>query len=68
MRIRLTEWQSVLTGRVAHARQELRELLTTPIRLTPCVNARGYRALRFDGCWGLNAVFGAEVMFFLREG
>jgi hypothetical protein len=62
MRARLKDWRTVLTGDdVADTRQGIRELLTTAIKFTPFVDARGFRAIRFEGRWGLEAVFGGEV-------
>jgi site-specific DNA recombinase len=60
MRASLKEWRSQLTGDVAHARQAFRQLLTTPIRFTPFVH-RGMLAIRFEGQWGLEAVFGGVL-------
>jgi hypothetical protein len=62
MRRRLTEVRATLAGDVARVRQAFRAgLLTTPIRFTPFVE-RGYRAIRFDGRWRLEAVFGVELV------
>lgn len=61
IRRRLMDWKSVLTGDIARARQALRELLTTPIKFTPTTE-RGYRAIRFEGRWGLHAIFGGELV------
>jgi hypothetical protein len=62
MHTQLAEVRSTLTGNVARARQAFREgLPTESIRFTPTVE-RGYRALRFEGRWGLRAVFGAELV------
>jgi hypothetical protein len=58
----LTDWRSLLTGDVAKARQGFRQLLSTPIRFTPCVE-RGFRAIRFEGRLGLEAVFGGLVIW-----
>jgi hypothetical protein len=40
---------------VADTRQGIRELLTTAIKFTPFVDARGFKAIRFEGRWGLEA-------------
>jgi hypothetical protein len=62
MQRRLTEVRSILSGDVARARQAFREgLLVIPIQFTPFVE-RGYRAIRFAGRWGLEAVFGGELV------
>jgi hypothetical protein len=62
MRQRLTDWRSLLTGDdVVQARQGFRQLLAAPIQFTPFVDERGYRAIRFEGRWGLEAVFGGVV-------
>jgi hypothetical protein len=61
IRQRLSDWKSVLTGDIARARHAFRQLLTTPIRFTPTTD-RGYRAIRFEGRWGLHAVFGGELV------
>jgi hypothetical protein len=47
-------------GTVAQARQFLR-LLQESIKLTPYVD-RGYRAVKFEGRFTLNACFGGEVV------
>jgi site-specific DNA recombinase len=57
----LRDWRSLLIGDVSQARQGFRELLTTPIRFTPCVE-RGFRAIRFEGRLGLAAVFGGQMV------
>jgi DNA invertase Pin-like site-specific DNA recombinase len=62
IRQRLTEVRAALTGDVARARQAFREgLLRTPVQYTPFVD-NGYRAIRFEGRWGLDAVFGGELV------
>ena len=62
MRARLKDWRSLLTGDdVAETRQGIRELLTTAIKFPPFVDARGFKAIRFEGRWGLEAVFGGEL-------
>jgi len=60
MRKGFTDWRSLLSGDVAHARQGFRQLLTSPIVFTPFVE-RGYRAIRFEGRLGLDAVFSGMV-------
>lgn len=57
----ITDWRSLFTGDVAQARQGFRQLLTTPILLTPFVE-RGRRGIRFEGRIGLAAVLGGEVV------
>ena len=52
----LADWRSTLTGDVAKAREGVRKLLTGPIVFTPTVD-RGYRAIRFEGRIGLEAIF-----------
>jgi hypothetical protein len=62
MRKGLADWRSMLKdGTVARVREAFRGLLTAPIRFTPFVE-RGYRAIRFEGRIGLEAVFGAELV------
>jgi hypothetical protein len=60
LRRSLSDWRSMFTGDVERARQGFRRLLTVPIRFEPFTDERGYRALRFSGKWGADAVFGAE--------
>ena len=52
---------TVAIRRSGTAREAFRELLSGPIEFTPSVE-RGYRAIRFDGKIGLEAVFGGEVV------
>jgi site-specific DNA recombinase len=61
MRQRLADWRSTLAGKVATVRDGFRQLLTTPIRCTPCV-VNGFRAIRFEGRIGLAAIFGGELV------
>jgi len=61
MRRTVSEWRSRLTCDIAEARQAFRELLTTQIQFTPFIK-RGYRGIRFEGRWGLEAVFGSEIL------
>jgi hypothetical protein len=58
---RLKGWRSLLTGGVGRARQNLRQLLATPIRFTPFIDEQGFRAIRFEGRWGLEGVFDGVV-------
>jgi DNA invertase Pin-like site-specific DNA recombinase len=62
MRRSLTDWRSMLTSDVAQAREAFRHgLLPVPIRFIPTVEG-GYRAIRFEGTWGLEAVFGGAMV------
>ena len=61
MRRSLEDWRSMLTGDVAQARTGFRQLLTTPIMLTPFVE-KGRRGIRFEGRIGLAAILGGEVV------
>jgi hypothetical protein len=48
MRKGLADWRSMLKeANVERTRRAFRDLLTSPIRLTPCVE-RGFRATRFQ--------------------
>ena len=57
MRQNLKDWRSRLCADVTKAREAFRTLVTSPIVFTPCI-VRGYRALRFEGRWSSDAVFG----------
>jgi len=48
-------------GYVAQMRQAFRESLKAPIRLTPFVE-RDYRAVRFEGQIGVEAVFAVMLV------
>ena len=61
MRSGLADWRSRLTGEVADVRESFRQLLTTPIRFTPFVDQKRFQAIRFEGRWGLEAVFAGVV-------
>jgi hypothetical protein len=51
----------MFTGDVVQARQGFRQLLSGPILFTPFIE-RGYRAIRFEGRMGLDAVFGGNLL------
>lgn len=61
MRQGQADWLARLRGDVAVVRTAFRELLTGPIRFKPFVE-RGYRAIRFQGRLGLEAVFGGNLV------
>jgi hypothetical protein len=56
----LADWRSLFTGDVAQARQGFRQLLTTPILLTP-FEEDGRRGIRFEGRIGADALLAGEV-------
>lgn len=51
----------MLRGDVSQMREAFRRLLNGPIVFTPVVE-RGYRAIRFEGRIGLDAIFGGEMV------
>jgi site-specific DNA recombinase len=57
-----TDWRTRLLGDVADVREAFRRLLTGPIRVTPFVDEHGYRAVRFHGRIGLEAIFGGNLV------
>jgi hypothetical protein len=66
MRQGLADSRARLQGDVATAREAFRALLTVPIRFMPFIE-RGYRAIRFTGRIGLEAIFGGEVVMNLAS-
>jgi site-specific DNA recombinase len=61
LRARLKGWRSLLSGDVVRAREGLRQLMATPIQFTPFIDEQGFRAIRFEGRWGLEGVFDGVV-------
>jgi hypothetical protein len=51
----------LILGDVGQARTAFRQLLTTPIALTPFVE-NGRRGIRWEGRIGLSALFGGSVV------
>ena len=54
-------WHSLLSGSTADVREAFGQLLLPLIKVTPFVE-RGYRAIRFEGQLGLDAVFGGKLV------
>ena len=61
MRDNARTWQARIMGDIASAREAFRELIRAPFRFTPFVTAEGFHAVRFEGAWGAEAVFGNVV-------
>jgi hypothetical protein len=61
LRQSLTDWRSLLEGDVGKVRTAFRQLLTTPIMVTPFVRGKR-RGVRFEGRIGLLGVLGGELV------
>jgi site-specific DNA recombinase len=58
---KIAHWRSLLTGDVGEVRTAFRQLLTTPIMVTPFVRGKR-RGVRFEGRIGLLGVLGGELV------